>query len=107
MLRKDIQLTLRPTRLNPVTSLEFYKLHQHFISTPELMLISRETVVSRLPKFMQTLDDIIYRELEKIAKRRGITIQELIRAVIVPEWINGHNSIQIKDPSPAKLNSWR
>ena len=107
MLRKDIQLTLRPTRLNPVTSLEFYKLHQHFISTPELMLISRETVVSRLPKFMQTLDDIIYRELEKIAKRRGITIQELIRAVIVPEWINGHNSIEIKDPSPAKLNSWR
>ena len=107
MLRKDIQLTLRPARLNPVTSLEFYKLHQHFISTPELMLISRETVVSRLPKFMQTLDDIIYRELEKIAKRRGITIQELIRAVIVPEWINGHNSIEIKDPSSAKLNSWR
>jgi len=107
VLRKDIQLTLRPTRLNPVTSLEFYKLHQHFISTPELMLISRETVVSRLPKFMQTLDDIIYRELEKIAKRRGITIQELIRAVIVPEWINGHNSIEIKDPSSAKLNSWR
>ncbi len=107
MLRKDIQLTLRPARLNPVTSLEFYKLHQHFISTPELMLISRETVVSRLPKFMQTLDDIIYRELEKIAKRRGITIQELIRAVIVPEWINAHNSIEIKDPSPAKLNSWR
>ena len=71
------------------------------------MLISRETVVSRLPKFMQTLDDIIYRELEKIAKRRGITIQELIRAVIVPEWINGHNDVEVKDPSPAKLNSWR
>ena len=97
----------RLERLNPVTSLEFYKLHQHFISTPELMLISRETVVSRLPKFMQTLDDIIYRELEKIAKRRGITIQELIRAVIVPEWINGHHSVEVRDPTPAKLNSWR
>jgi hypothetical protein len=56
---------------------------------------------------MQTLDDIIYRELEKIAKRRGITIQELIRAVIVPEWIHGLNGVEVKDPSPAKLNSWR
>ncbi len=64
-------------------------------------------MVSTLPKFMQTLDDMIYRELEKIAKRRGITIQELIRAVIVPEWIQGLNGIEVKDPSPAKLNSWR
>ena len=71
------------------------------------MLISRETAVSILPKFMQTLDDMIYRELEKIAKRRGITIQELIRAVIVPEWIHGLNGVEVKDPSPAKLNSWR
>src|SRR5207244_9148268 len=75
-LRQDFPLVVRLERLNPVTSLEFYKLHQHFISTHEMMLISRETVVSRLPKFMQTLDDIIYRELEKIAKRRGITIQD-------------------------------
>ena len=92
---------------NPVTSSEFYKLHQHFISTPELTLISRETVVSILPKFMQTLDDLIYRELEKMAKRRGITIQELIRAVIVPEWINGHNSGDSRDPPANKLNNWR
>jgi predicted DNA-binding ribbon-helix-helix protein len=57
---------------------------------------------------MQTLDDFIYKELEKIAKKRGITIQELIRAVIVPEWINGHGngSNDVKDPS-ARLNSWR
>jgi hypothetical protein len=87
--------------------MEFYKLHQHFISTPELTLISREIVVSRLPKFMQTLDDLIYRELEKIAKRRGITIQELIRAVIVPEWINGLNGVEGKDSAPTKLNNWR
>gem|GEM_PF-1456370 len=87
--------------------MEFYKLHQHFISTPELTLISRETVVSRLPKFMQTLDDLIYRELEKIAKRRGITIQELIRAVIVPEWINGLNDVQGSDSKSNKSNNWR
>jgi len=70
-------------------------------------LISRETVVSILPKFMQTLDDVIYRELEKMAKRRGITIQELIRAVIVPEWINGHNGVDARDPPASKLNNWR
>ena len=64
-------------------------------------------MVLRLPKFMQTLDDLIYRELEKIAKRRGITIQELIRAVIVPEWINGLNGIQGKDPTSNKPNNWR
>jgi hypothetical protein len=64
-------------------------------------------VVFRLPKFMQTLDDLIYRELEKIAKRRGITIQELIRAVIVPEWINGLNGIQGKDSTSNKPNNWR
>lgn len=60
-----------------------------------------------LPKFMQTLDDSIYRELEKIAKRRGISIQELIRAVIVPEWVTGHNGTDSKDPPATKLNSWR
>ena len=58
-----------------------------------------------MPKFMQTLDDIIYRELEKLAKRRGITIQELIRAVIVPEWI-GHNHSD-KEPGSSRLNHWR
>ena len=64
------------------------------------------------PKFMQTLDDFIYKELEKIAKKRGITIQELIRAVIVPEWINGHGSNGnggnevTKDP-PTRVNNWR
>ncbi len=64
-------------------------------------------MVSILPKFMQTLDDIIYRELEKIAKRRGITIQELIRAVIVPEWINGLNGVQGKEATTSKLHNWR
>jgi len=34
-------------------------------------------------KFMQSLDPQVYGELRKIAKDRGITMQELIRAVIV------------------------
>ena len=56
---------------------------------------------------MQTLDDMVYRELEKVAKKRGITIQELIRAVIVPEWINGHNGNDPRDSQSAKMNNWR
>ena len=71
-----------------------------------MMMISQAIVVHSLPKFMQTLDDQIYRELEKIAKRRGISIQELIRAVIVPEWVN-HNGTDLKESAAAKLNSWR
>lgn len=35
---------------------------------------------------MLTLRDSVYVDLEKAADRRGVTIQGLIRAVIVPEW---------------------
>jgi len=42
-----------------------------------------------MPKFMQTLDEEIYSKLEEIAKQRGISVQELIRAVVVPEWLKG------------------
>jgi len=44
-------------------------------------------VSRKMPKFMQTLDQEVYDKLQKIARERGITIQELIRAVIIPEWL--------------------
>jgi len=56
---------------------------------------------------MQTLDDIIFRELEKVAKKRGISIQELIRAVIVPEWVSNNNGVETKEGSSSKTNHWR
>jgi len=56
---------------------------------------------------MQTLDDLIYRDLEKLAKKRGITIQELIRAVIVPEWITRHDGVDTKEMSGKSASSWR
>ncbi len=40
-----------------------------------------------MPKFMQTLDEEIYNRLQEIAGQRGITLQELIRAVIIPDWL--------------------
>jgi len=56
---------------------------------------------------MQTLDDLIYRELEKTAKKRGVTIQELIRAVIVPEWIMVNDHADSKDVSGKSASTWR
>ncbi|GEM_PF-4104221 len=38
-------------------------------------------------KFLQTLDEVVYTKLEKLAKKRGITVQELVRAVIIPGWL--------------------
>jgi len=43
--------------------------------------------MAKMPKFMQTLDEEIHQKLIEIAKERGINIQELIRAVIIPEWL--------------------
>ncbi len=35
---------------------------------------------------MLTLRESVFKELQKSADQRGVTIQGLIRAVIVPEW---------------------
>jgi Ribbon-helix-helix protein, copG family len=51
-------------------------------------------------KFMQSLDPQVYAELRRIAKDRGITRQELIRAVIVPDWMR-------KDETPAAQSARR
>ena len=40
-----------------------------------------------MPKFMQSLSEETHKKLEEIARQKGINIQELIRAVIVPEWL--------------------
>jgi len=43
--------------------------------------------LKEMPKFMQSLDDEVFAILQKIAKERGIKVQELIRAVIIPDWL--------------------
>ena len=40
-----------------------------------------------MTKFMQSLDPEIFKQLQEIAEKRGITIQELLRAVIIPDWL--------------------
>jgi hypothetical protein len=38
-------------------------------------------------KFMQTLDEKVYRELNVMAKSRGVSIQEFLRAIVIPYYI--------------------
>jgi uncharacterized protein YbaP (TraB family) len=38
-------------------------------------------------KFMQTIGAEMFKELEKIASEKGIRVQTLLRAVIIPEWV--------------------
>ncbi len=47
-------------------------------------------------KFMQSLSTQTKKELDEIAHERGISIQELIRAVVVPEWLRYLRNIDIK-----------
>jgi hypothetical protein len=38
-------------------------------------------------KFMQVLDRGIFLELKETAKSRGVTVQELIRVLVIPDWM--------------------
>src|SRR6267143_2931752 len=38
-------------------------------------------------KFMQTIGDEMFIELGKIADEKGIRVQTLLRAVVIPEWV--------------------
>ncbi len=40
-----------------------------------------------MSKFMQSLGDSAYTKLRKIADERDITVQELIRAIVIPDWL--------------------
>lgn len=46
-----------------------------------------ELDILSMKKFLQSLDDTIYAKLEREAKKRGLSLQELVRAVIIPEWL--------------------
>ena len=50
---------------------------------------------------MQSLDPEIYAQLRKMAKDRGITMQELIRAVIVPDWMRKAGAAR---PTPCRTS---
>ncbi len=45
------------------------------------------TVAGNKTKFMQMLDSQAYRALQNEARSRGASIQELLRTVIIPDWL--------------------
>ena len=47
-----------------------------------------------MAKFMHSLNPGVYAELERVAKDRDITIQELFRSIIIPEWLKFQSSPQ-------------
>lgn len=50
----------------------------------EAMRDSKDSV-----KFMQVLDRAIFTQLKRMAKARGVTVQELIRVLVIPDWMTG------------------
>jgi hypothetical protein len=46
-----------------------------------------------MAKILQTYDDKIFKILETEAEKRGITVQELVRSVVVPYWLKNENLI--------------
>jgi len=38
-------------------------------------------------KFMQVLDRRIFLKLKEVARSRGVTVQELIRVLVIPDWM--------------------
>jgi hypothetical protein len=62
-----------------------------------------------MPKFMQSLGDENYRRLLAEAKARDVTVQALIRTIVVPDWLKaaptGQISIQNTIAQPTSLLS--
>ena len=49
----------------------------------------------KMKKFLQSVDDGVYSQLEKIASKRGVNIQQLLRAVIIPEWLEDKKGLSL------------
>lgn len=58
-------------------------------------------------KFLQSLDPKIVKQLQALAKKRGINLQEYIRAIIIPSYLEViQPSIKQKNRSDATKKGW-
>ncbi len=55
---------------------------------PNAKVELRMTKSASSHKFLQSIDDDYFYVLGRAARTRGVTVQELIRAVIIPDWIS-------------------
>jgi hypothetical protein len=46
-----------------------------------------------MAKVLQTYDDKIFKILSDEAEKRGVTVQELVRSVVVPYWLKNEGLI--------------
>lgn len=51
-------------------------------------------------KFTVAFDEEVFRELDRDARDRNISLQAFLRAVVIPEWIKGGNT---RTTSPASI----
>jgi hypothetical protein len=60
-----------------------------------------------MAKFMQSLNPSVYAELERLARERDVSIQELFRSIIIPEWLKFQSSppTQKKQADPDEFSS--
>ena len=61
-----------------------------------------------MAKFMLSLRDENFKLLENEAGDRGITVQELIRAVIIPDWVKVNTLVKPNDNgNPEKVRTYQ
>ena len=56
-------------------------------------------------KFMQTIGDDMFNELERISRERGIRVQTLLRAIIIPEWVQGQKLSRNPERDPREIQA--
>jgi hypothetical protein len=49
-----------------------------------------------LHKFVVAFDEKVFGELDRRARTRNISVQELLRAVVVPEWIREEDQSKLE-----------
>jgi hypothetical protein len=56
-------------------------------------------------KFMQTIGEEMFHELERISKEKGIRVQTLLRAVIIPEWVQEQRNSQHEEQNSRQVQT--
>ena len=56
-------------------------------------------------KFMQTIGEDMFNELERISREKGIRVQTLLRAVIIPEWVQGQKLSKNPEQNPGEIQA--
>jgi hypothetical protein len=56
-----------------------------------------------MAKFMQSIGDQTFQVLAGEAGKRDVTVQQLLRAVILPEWVKKNVELHSLDPPPREV----